>query len=679
MDIDSPVTALRGVGSVQQKKFLKIGIQSVKDLITYYPKRYEDFSKTINLRALKPGQVSTRGTISHIAGRYSRRGIHVCEAIAQDTSGSVRLVWFNQPYRTTTIKTGQEYFITGQFGLKNSRLVITNPSIELVSEFPLHTARIVPVYRQTEGLTSSHIRRTIQAAKKLIDDLPEILPDWIISRFHLLPRNRAVWTIHFPTNQAQLETARYRLAFEELFELCLASLLNLREVQTDAAPRIPFVQTLAQRFVANLTFQLTDDQRRVVWQIYQDMDRTVPMNRLVEGDVGAGKTVVAAMAAAMVISEGFQVAFMAPTELLAQQHAETLEQLLQPLGYQQSVGLLIGSLSAPQKKLVHSKIADRSLQLVVGTHALLQEKVTLPKLGLAIIDEQHRFGVDQRKALQAKAGGLLPHLLTMTATPIPRSLALTVYGELDISILFTKPAKRKPVETLLATTASRAEVYKRVEHQISLGRQVFVVCPLVDEDELSSKRSAQQTYRELSSGLFARRRVGLLHGKMKAAQKTATMQQFLKHKLDILVATTVIEVGVDVPNATVMVIENADWFGLAQLHQLRGRVGRSEHQGYCFLITSDNAPPSRRLKAIAASTDGFRLSELDLEIRGPGAIYGTLQHGQLDLKVASLTDTQLIAKARSAAHEFIEGGHSLLQYKELSGRVARFKQITTLN
>ncbi len=679
MDIDSPLTALQGVGSALSAKFARLGIRTVRDLLMYYPRRYDDFSHTVKLRALKPGQVSTKAVITQVVGRYVRAGLHVCEALVSDDTGSARLVWFNQPYRLHTVKKNQEYFIAGQFGLKNNRLAITNPSIELASEMPIHTARIVPIYRETKGLTSPQIRRTLRAAQVLIQNLPETLPAWMVRQYKLLPRAEAVWAVHFPSRTAQLEIARRRLGFEELLELCLAGLMNRLDVESVAARKIPFNQTLARKFVSHLPFQLTDDQRRAVWQIYQDMDRPRPMNRLVEGDVGSGKTVVAAMAAVMAMAEGFQVAMMAPTELLARQHADTLHTLLKPLGYHESVSLLVGGLSASAKLCAHKGIADGTIRLIVGTHALVQEKVAMPDLGLAIIDEQHRFGVDQRRALQAKAG-TVPHLLSMTATPIPRSLALTVYGELEVSILAMKPSSRKQIKTALVTFNGRADVYKEIAQQVSKGRQAFVVCPSIEAgNNATVRRSAQQTYQELTQGLLARYKIGLLHGKLKTADKNQIMQQFVDGKLDVLVATTVIEVGVDVPNATSMVIENADYFGLAQLHQLRGRIGRGHHQGYCYLVTSDTGLPSPRLNAIATSTDGFKLAELDLRLRGPGAIYGTLQHGQLDLRIATLTDVHLIAEARSAAHEFINRGHTLLQYKELGTRVTRFRQITTLN
>lgn len=678
MGLDSPLTDVKGVGSELEKKFAVLGIKTAADLIDYYPRRYDDFSQVQPISRLHPGMVTIKAVIKQAKGRYVRRGMHITEAVASDETGSVRLVWFNQPYRAAAFKADHEYYISGEFALKNQRLSITNPSAELVSSFPVNTARIVPIYRETKGLKSNQIRKIVQQVVPLIDRLPETLPDWIVKDLQVISFSEAVRAMHFPADMEQLEQARRRLGFEEVFGLTLAALLNKYELMQDVAVPIEFNEQLAKDFVAHLPFKLTDAQRKVIWQIYQDLQKTSPMNRLVEGDVGSGKTVVAAMAAMMAIRQGYQVALMAPTELLARQHAESLYEMLTPLGYADTVGLLVGGLNAAQKKQMHQRIKSGDAQFIIGTHALIQDAVEMHKLGLVVIDEQHRFGVDQRKYLQGIAGHAV-HVLNMTATPIPRSLALTLYGELDISIIDTKPAGRKPILTKIASPNSRAQLYEEIEHELESGRQMFVVCPLVSESDVLPAKSAEQTFEELKKGAFKHRRVGLLHGKMKPAEKDAIMQQFVSHEIDILVATTVIEVGVNVPNATVMLVENAERFGLAQIHQLRGRVGRSEHQGYCYLMMGDSSAPSRRLRALESSNDGFSLAELDLEIRGPGAIYGTSQHGQLDLRVAKLTDTKLIAAARNTAQAFIDTGDDLLQYKQLYKRVQRLRAVTNLN
>lgn len=672
------ITELRGIGPAVAAKFAVLGIRTIDDLIDYYPRRYEDYSIITPIAQLHPGAVTIQAVIKQAKGRYVRRGMHVTEAAASDATGSVRIVWFNQPYREASLKHDHEYFISGNFELSHQRLSIINPSIELVNEMPVNTARIVPVYRETKGLTSKQIRAAVSQILPAITTLPETLPQWLVEQQRLMSRAEAIKQMHFPESAEKLAEAKHRLGFEEVFQLTLAALSNKYELMTEQAPPVPFNESVARDFVGHMPFKLTDAQRKVVWRIYQDMQKTQPMNRLVEGDVGSGKTVVAAMAAVMVLHHNHQVALMAPTELLARQHAETLQNLLRPLGYGDSVGLLVGGMTAAQKKTAHSRIASGDIRFMVGTQALIQDKVDMRAMELVIIDEQHRFGVDQRKALQAKAGHM-PHVLSLTATPIPRSLALTLYGELDVSVLDTKPPGRSEIITQIISPNSKAQVYAEIDKELAAGRQMFVVCPLISESTEITALSAEEVYEQMRKKSFKHRRVGLLHGRMKPAEKNEVMQQFVEHKLDILVSTTVIEVGVDVPNASIMLIEGADRFGLAQIHQLRGRVGRGQHQGYCYLLMSDSKAPSRRLRALESSSDGFRLAELDLELRGPGAIYGTMQHGQLDLRIAKLTDTKLIAAARASAQAFIDKHEDLLQYAYLYERVSRLRAVTNLN
>ncbi len=678
MRLDDQITMVKGVGGELAKKFKILGIVTIEDLINYFPRRYEDYSHVEKISRIEPGNVTIEAQIKQVSGRYVRRGLHITEAVVSDNTGSIRLVWFNQPYRAGAIKAEQSYFISGDFGLRRQRLTIQNPSMELTNNFPVNTARIVPVYRETKGFKSLQIRKALREVAQLINSLPEPLPQWIVDNERLMPYAHAIMQIHFPDSSEDLLAAQRRLGFQEVFELVLAALMNKYELITHQAPEMKFDEKLARAFVSHLPFNLTDDQKRVIWTICQDVQQSVPMNRLVEGDVGSGKTVVATMAALMAINSGHQVAFMAPTELLARQHADTIHRLLEPLEMHDTVGLLVGGLPAKQKALAHDQIAAGHMRFIVGTNALIQEKVSMDHLGLVIIDEQHRFGVEQRKKLEAKAG-IMPHTLSMTATPIPRSMALTVYGELDISLIASKPANRKPIITSLVTLTERHKVYEAIDHQLEQGRQAFVVCPLIKESDMAPGKSAEQIYEELSSKFFKHRRVALLHGKLKPAEKDEIMQAFLKHEYDVLVSTTVIEVGVDVPNATVMVIESPERFGLAQIHQLRGRVGRSEHQGFCYLMLTDNQAPSPRLKMLERSSDGFKLAEYDLELRGPGAIYGTLQHGQLDLRIAKLSDVGLIATARKSAQEFIDRGENLLKYQELYERVSSNRSVTNLN
>jgi len=678
MELGNPVTSLKGVGPELAKKFAVLGVHTVEDLINHWPRRYDDYSNVQPIAEIRPGTVTVKVQIKQATGRYVRRGMHITEALASDDTGSVRLIWFNQPYRAGALKPGSEYFVSGNYQLSRQRFSILNPSAELVSDFPINTARIIPIYPETKGLKSNQIRRVLREVISTTGQLPEILPEWLRAKTKLMPRGQAVTELHFPSSVEAFARAKQSLAFEEVFILCLSSLLTSREMLTEPALRIPFKEALAKAFVGSLSFDLTTAQRKVVWQIYQDLDRDHPMNRLVEGDVGSGKTVVAAMAALMAIEQGFQVALMAPTELLARQHADTIYKLLEPVGQADTVALLVGGLKPAQKRAAQERIASGEVRFMVGTQALIQEKVDMDKLGLVVIDEQHRFGVDQRNKLQKKAGHM-PHVLSMTATPIPRSLALTLYGELDISLLDELPAGRKPVITKLVSPNSTATMYKSIDKEIERGRQVYVVCPIIKESDALAVKSAEQTFETLRKGPFKHRRVGLLHGRMKPDEKDRIMQQFIAHELDILVSTTVIEVGVNVPNATVMVIEGAERFGLAQAHQLRGRVCRSDDQGYCYLVMSDSKQPSQRLRALEQMTDGFKLAELDLELRGPGAIYGTLQHGELDLRIAKLSDTKLIEAARKAAQAFIDREDTLKSYPELARAVNNVRSITRLD
>lgn len=678
MTLSSPINELKGVGDELARKLAILGVKTIGDLIENYPRRYEDYSNVVPLNKIRPGIVTLEAKINQIKGRYVRRAMHITEAIASDDTGSVRLIWFNQPYRTGAIKHGQLYYISGEYSLRRGRFCITNPSVELVSDFPVNTARIIPIYRETKGLKSFQIRKLVREAANIVQDMPEHLPGWLLKEQKLLDYKKAALEMHFPSNAEVLEKAHRRLGFEEVFQLSLAALFNKQELTHEKGLAIPFNEKIAKDFVSKLPFKLTDAQRQAIWRIYKDLEKTQPMNRLLEGDVGSGKTVVATMAALMTMEQSFQTALMAPTEILARQHADTIYQLLSSVGFGDQVGLLVGSLKPEAKALMHQKIKSGEVRLIVGTHALISEKVDMHKLGLIIVDEQHRFGVDQRKKLQAKAGHM-PHVLHMSATPIPRSIALTLYGELDISVLGELPPGRQPIATKICSPNSRTQLNTQIDKQLDAGRQMFIVCPLILDTDFSQGLSVEEVFERVSKKDFKKRKVALLHGKMKSDEKDKVMRAFLNREYDVLVSTTVIEVGVDVPNATIMLIEGAERFGLAQIHQLRGRVGRSAHKSYCFLMLSDSRAPSQRLRALENNTDGFALAELDLQLRGPGAIYGTSQHGALDLRVAKLTDTKLIVTARNAAQEFIEKKENLKKYPHLAQKVSALRAITNLN
>jgi ATP-dependent DNA helicase RecG len=676
MKATDSITYVKGVGGIVAEKFHKLRIFTIQDLVDYVPRRYDDYSKIIRVSQIRPGPVTLQVKISNVKSRYSKRGLHMTEATANDETGSVKLVWFNQPYRAQSIKLSEEYYVSGEFAQNYRFFAITNPACELVSSFPVNTARLIPQYRLTKGLGPAQMRKVMKNA--LLEFEPsETLPNWLLSQEKLMPKASALLEMHFPKTEEALEEAKKRLGFEEIFELTLASELNREAYKNEHSLQIPFNEALTKKFVESLPFKLTNDQRKVAWQVFQDMSAGSPMNRLVEGDVGSGKTVVAVLAAIGAMQAGFQVAFMAPTELLANQHAQSLHDLLQSVGYHEKTLLLTGSMNKKQKDAAYVSIRNGKAQLIVGTHALFQEKVLFKKLGLLIVDEQHRFGVEQRKKLQAKASEM-PHVMSMTATPIPRSLALTLYGEMDVSIIAEMPPGRKPVETEIFIPENREKVYREVADEVDAGRQAFVVCPQIEEDE-AGRLSVIKIHDQLSKKWLKPYNLGLLHGKMKPSEKEAIMQDFVDGKIQVLVATTVIEVGVNVPNASVMVIEGADKFGLAQLHQLRGRVGRGSDNAFCYLVLEENGEPSKRLKKLESENNGFKLAEYDLDLRGPGAIYGTMQHGELDLRVAKLTDTKLINSAKSAAKQFISRGDNLLKYPQLKSRVEKLRTITNLN
>lgn len=676
MNLFDSVERIKGVGPEKAKLLAKLGIGTIYDLITHWPKRYEDYSNLQTISQIKSGTVSIKAKVENVKARRVRRGMHVTEAVLRDETGAIKAVWFNQPYRKNYFKPGQDYYFSGLYEFSYNRYSLMNASVEQAKDFTKNTARIVPIYPETKGLKSHEIRSLIHECSQLFDELDETLPETILEEHKLMSRADASWVLHWPENSVQLDEAKHRVGFDEVFSYALASQLNKQEVERETALQIKFDETKAKEYVELLPFELTPAQKKAAWEVLQDIDRTQPMNRLLEGDVGAGKTVVAVFGALMAAHNGVQSAFMAPTELLARQHAETLANLLEKTGV--TVGLLTSAIKKKSKDELKKQIAKGKVDIVVGTHALLQEDVSFNKLGLIVIDEQHRFGVKQRQKLVEK-GASVPHILSMTATPIPRSLALTVYGELDISIINQKPSNRLPIITDVWSPNSRAQLYDEIDKEITKGRQVFVVCPLIDESDKSGAKSVKEELKVLSQGPFRHRKIGLLHGKLKDEEKAEVMNQFVQGKLNILVSTTVIEVGIDVPNASVMLIEGADQFGLAQLHQLRGRVGRGEHQSYCYLMMSTSQKPTKRLRAMEQTNNGFKLAEMDLELRGPGAPYGTRQHGKLDLRIANITDTKLIKEATESAKEFIKSGEKLTDYPVLNERVQSNRALTHLN
>jgi len=676
---DSPVTKLAGVTEGYRRKFEKVGVETIGDLLRYYPRRHEDFTETVPVCFLaEEAKQTVRARLENIRLRMSRGGRSraIVEAFFSDDTGRMKAMWFNQAYLVNKLVAGQEYVMSGKVRrARGAGLVMMNPAFEEEGGAGLHTGRLVPIYPETEGLTSRFIRPRVADALPLADQLEDDIPDDAAGRLGLPPFPDAVRALHFPESEEELAAARRRVAFRQLLLMQLGVVLSRDERARHDAPVIAYDVDVARRVRDSLPFRLTDAQRKAAHQVFTDLAEPHPMARLLQGDVGSGKTAVAAMAAAMVAASGRQTLFMAPTEILAQQHVRTLQPYLEPMRLR--LGGLFGSTTASARRALLAGLAAGELDLLVGTHALLEPDVVPRALGLVVTDEQHRFGIDQRMTLAAKGGSLYPHLLSMTATPIPRTLQLTLFGDLTVSVLDELPPGRQPVTTRLVLPEEREEAYAFVAAQVRQGRQVFVICPLVEESEVLQVRSATGEFERLSTEVFPDLRLALLHGRMKAAEKDAVMERFKAGAIDILVSTAVVEVGVDVPNASVMLIEGAERFGLAQLHQFRGRVGRGSHPSSCLLLSDSVAPESnQRLNAMVRYTSGFDLAEVDLELRGPGDIVGATgaQHGrdaESGLLVAGLLDTRLIAAAREEAERLVRGG--LDRHPRLLAAVGSFK------
>ena len=671
--LNESVAIVRGIGDSIAKGLAKLGVSSVRDLLYFFPRRFMDFSKHATISALETGKFQTI-FVNVWEANVTRFGrMKGSEAVIGDETGNIRAVWFNQPWVARQLKTNSRIAVSGRVTEFGYRKVFENPEWELIEEKELmHTGRLVPMYQLTQGLFPRQVRTVVKnALDTYLGRMPEFLPPLIRQRCNLIGLQQAIMQAHYPVDYVSQDLARKRLAFDELFLLQLGVLDKKREWQEDQ-PGHKFIinSESLEKFIGSLPFALTEAQRRVTRDICDDLARDVPMSRLLQGDVGSGKTVVATIALLAAVENDYQGALMAPTEILAEQHFSTLYKLLSAgpgesarqdniytfkhvFPFDINVALLTGSLSAKEKSAIYEKIKSGEINILIGTHALIQKGVHFSKLGLVIIDEQHRFGVLQRTALRQK--GFNPHLLVMTATPIPRTLALTLYGDLDISTINEMPPGRQTIKTRWLTQRDRERAYHFIRKQVLEGRQAFVICPLIEESENLEVKAAVAEYERLSSEIFPDLKLGLLHGKMKGADKEAVMNSFKAGKLDVLISTSVVEVGIDVPNASIMLVEAADRFGLAQLHQFRGRVGRGDKQSYCLLLSENPSEYGQeRLKAIEEISDGFALAEKDLELRGPGEFFGTRQSGLPDLKMAKLSDTQLLEIARREARTLFE-------------------------
>ncbi len=696
MDLSSEVTAIPGIGEKIAARLNKAGIFTVRDFLYFLPRDYENFQSAVKISNLRPGKVMVRGRISDLeTSSTRRRGLTITTGTISDDTGAIRVVWFNQPYRAKQFEPDHDYYFTGSYDLKNGRYQLTSPSATLAKDADAASSNLVPIYRAVSSIPSTKLHQLFEKCRGDFAFIPDLLPgafkddglnvnlpDFVYPG----ARADALFKTHFPDNPTEVNEARKYLSYEELFELLLAANLSKEENQKLKAEELPFIASKTKNLIKSLPFKLTNAQRQATWDILQDLAKPTPMNRLLQGDVGSGKTVVAAISAYQAISSGFQVALLAPTAILAQQHAKSLDVLLGPLGVK--IALLVGS--TPKKDLVKRQIAAGNVDLIIGTHALITDDLIFNRLAYCIIDEQHRFGVNQRQKLLAKTarnvvkndqGIMAPHLLSMTATPIPRSLQLTVFGDLDVSVINQLPAGRQPITTKVIRETSQKDIlFPKIREEIKKGHQVYWICRKIEENGKNGASVKRQAAKLQS--IFPELKIEYLHGRMKTEEKDSIMDRFAKKKIDLLVSTTVVEVGVNVPNATLMVIMDAEDYGLAQLHQLRGRVGRGDAESFCYLISSAEKP-TKRLQAMEESTDGFYLAEMDLKIRGPGEIYGSLQHGALDLRIASLSDTVLISQASRAAKTvakiFAKDPSTMLKYKELKESIVHYQQLTTLN
>lgn len=654
-----------------------LGVKNVKDFLMYFPRTYNDASEFTQIIDIRTDEVNViKGKLSNLFNMSTKTGVKITRGLFTDESGSIQVVWFNQPHLTKMLPRNKDIILSGKAKLSMGKISLQGPSYELISQNKeqIHTGRIVPVYHETEGINSKWMREKL---KPLVDEwlelFEEYMPQEVLDEHKLIDYKTAIKNIHFPDDDAILDKAKERLSFDELFLLQLKVLQKKWQWQqaTESPKKIEKKDEIIKDCINSIGFELTNAQKRVLEEVFEDLKQPFPMTRLIQGDVGSGKTIVAAIAALNVVKNGFQVAIMAPTEILAKQHYQTFVKILARFGL--NIQFIAGSTTKGQKDEVLMQMKTGTADIIIGTHSLIQDGIGFKNLGLAIIDEQHRFGVKQRETLKSYGS---PHLLNMTATPIPRTLAITIYGDQDLSIIDEMPKGRQEILTKVVPESKRIEAYRWVEDQVNKGRQAFVICPLIDESDVLQVKSVLKEFAFLSEHIFPKLKLGLLHGKLKQEEKDQIMTDFKDNKINILVSTSVIEVGIDVPNATIMLIEGSERFGLSQLHQFRGRVGRGEHKSYCFLFTGTlSEEGSKRMQAMEMHSSGFKLSEIDLELRGPGEVYGVKQSGIPDLKMASLTDSKTIEKARGSAQKIINKDPLLKTYDKLAEKIAALQEI----
>jgi ATP-dependent DNA helicase RecG len=655
--LNASVTTIRGIGPKMAETLNEVGIRSINDMLFYLPRRYDDYTRLNSINRLTPHQVATViGTVKHVTTVAGKNGRKDFRLVLDDGSGSLGVIFFGQHFLIRAVHPGDQLVLSGEIGIYGGKIQMSNPEWEHLDNENLHTTGIVPIYPLTEGLRPRALRKLMhEVVDYWAERLPDYIPQSVLERADLADLGWAIQNLHFPEGWDHLEHAKDRLTFDELLLLQMAILANRRAWQSLPAPALQITDDFLEGFIqAVFPFPLTGAQRRAIEDIRRDISIPIPMNRLIQGDVGSGKTAVAITALAMAFANGKQAALMAPTGILAEQHYRNISRVLAntPGERQPTVSLLTSALPIEERDQVYARLADGSIDIVIGTHALIQGGVEFKELAVVVVDEQHRFGVEQRKALRGK--GTNPHLIVMTATPIPRTLSLTIFADLDLTIIDEMPPGRQPIQTRIVDPVARERVYDFIKAQLDQGRQAFIVHPLVEESEKVEARAALQAYEELKD-IFFRYRVGLLHGRMKAAEKDEAMRAFTAHEWDIVVTTSVAEVGVDVPNASVIVIESADRFGLAQLHQFRGRVGRGEHPSYCLLISDNLTDEAQaRLKALEETTDGFKLAEIDWKLRGPGDLLGTSQSGRQISALAKHMSPHLVEVAQREARTLYE-------------------------
>ena len=650
---EQPITSLKGIGEKTGRLFEKLGVETVRELLEYYPRGYDAYEPPVAIGDLKPDSTAAVEGILKKDGdvrRFSR--IAVTVAPLEDATGSLQLTWYNMPFLRTMLKAGSRYVFRGRVVKKNGRLLMEQPEIFTLASYEKVAGSMQPIYGQTKGLGNKTITKAVSQALAARNMEREFLPEEIRSRLELAEYNFALEHIHFPFSRQELLFARKRLVFDEFFFFIL-SVRRLKEKRQDQKSRYVLRRCPeAERLKNSLPYALTGAQEKVLEEVFTDMGSGMPMNRLIQGDVGSGKTIIAVLALLQAAENGFQGALMAPTEVLARQHYQSITELFAAHGIRREAVLLTGSMTAREKRLAYEKITSHQADIIVGTHALIQDKVVYDRLALVITDEQHRFGVGQREALGEK--GDRPHVLVMSATPIPRTLAIILYGDLDISVIDQMPSDRLPIKNCVVTPDWRPKAYRFLEREVAAGHQAYVICPMVEESEMLEAENVIDYTGKLRAALPSSIRVEYLHGKMKGKEKNEIMEEFAAGKIQVLVSTTVVEVGVNVPNATVMLIENAERFGLAQLHQLRGRVGRGKSQSYCIMVNCGEEGAGERLDILNRSNDGFYIASEDLKLRGPGDIFGVRQSGDMEFKLADIyTDASLLKTASQEADRLL--------------------------